>query len=50
MKSKGKQVVIAKRRHRPSDQHYGSLKRSMERVPAKKKPATVAAAKKKTRA
>jgi DNA end-binding protein Ku len=52
-KSKGKEVTIAA----PAPQRGGkvvnimeALKRSMERVPAKKKPATAVAAKKKTRA
>ena len=52
-KSKGKEVTISA----PAPQHGGkvvdimeALKRSMEGVPAKKKPAAVAAAKKKTRA
>jgi non-homologous end joining protein Ku len=49
-KSKGKEVTIAA----PAPQRGGkvvdimeALKRSMERIPAKKKPATAAAAKKK---
>jgi DNA end-binding protein Ku len=52
-KSKGKEVTIAA----PAPQRGAkvvdimeALKRSMERVPAKKKPATAVAAKKKTRA
>jgi DNA end-binding protein Ku len=51
-KSKGKEVSIAA----PAPQRgkvvdiMEALKRSMERVPARKKPATAAAAKKKTRA
>jgi DNA end-binding protein Ku len=49
-KSKGKEIVINKA---PAPKHgkvidiMEALKRSMERVPAKKKPATAAAAKKK---
>jgi non-homologous end joining protein Ku len=53
-KSKGKDIVIDKA---PAPKHGSNvvnimeaLKRSMERIPAKKKPATAAGAKKKTRA
>jgi DNA end-binding protein Ku len=50
-KSKGKEIVINKA---PAPKHgqvidiMEALKRSMERIPAKKKPATAAAKKKKT--
>jgi non-homologous end joining protein Ku len=50
-KSKGKEIVSGKA---PAPKHgqvihiVGALKRSMERVPAKKKPATTAASRKKT--
>jgi non-homologous end joining protein Ku len=50
-KSKGKEIVVATA---PAPQRGGkvvdimeALKRSMERIPAKKKPATTGAAKKK---
>ena len=52
-KSKGKEIVMDKA---PAPKHgqvidiMEALERSMERVSAKKKPATAAAAKKKTRA
>jgi DNA end-binding protein Ku len=52
-KSKGKEIVIDKApapKHGQAIDIMEALKRSMERVPAKKKPATAAAAKKKRRA
>jgi non-homologous end joining protein Ku len=53
MRSKGKEIVIDKApvpKHGQVIDIMEALKRSMERVPAQKRPPTTAGAKKKTRA